>query len=365
MSEARRKAIVIHSPYSGRSSRLEDALAHLYEAGIEVEELMGISELDDLPPQGKRWQKSGIDMVIAAGGDGLIGGVITHIASSGLPLGIMPLGTANDIARSLSIPQDFDQAAHIIRTGQAQEVDVGVAKPAEQTPHLTSKGALAPLLAHISTHKHGYFAHALTIGLNVQFARIATNVVTRQRYGRLTYPIAALEALKYHDALDISLRFEGLAFPPNHVASPAIDVEQSVSYKALQITVINAPVFGGQWNLSVPNASIDDRLLDIVVIEEIEVSKLNTALTHFFYSLRQDHASNNAPSPLAPHPAELSAIPGIHHFQARGVLISTNADPRDATLDGEVRGQTPLYAHLADERLRVFVPGSDGMQLPS
>ncbi|HEV2579472.1 MAG TPA: diacylglycerol kinase family protein [Ktedonobacteraceae bacterium] len=358
MSEARRKAIVIHSPYSGRSARLEDALAHLREAGIEVVEQMAVSELDGLPPQGSYWQKSGINLAIAAGGDGLIGGVITHIAPSGLPLGIMPLGTANDIARSLNIPQDIDLAAQIIRAGRVQEVDVGVAKPSEQAPHLTGKGALAPLLAHISTRKHGYFAHALTIGLNVQFARIATNIATRQRYGRLTYPIAALETLKYRDALDVSLRFEGLAFPTDHDAKQAKEMEelQSISYQALQITVINAPIFGGQWKLSVPNASIHDRLLDIVVIEEIEFSRLNTALTHFLYSLRQDHPSNNEPPPLAPHPAELSAIPGIHHFQARGVLISTTADPRDVTLDGEVRGQTPIYVHLADERLRVVVP---------
>jgi diacylglycerol kinase family enzyme len=47
----------------------------------------------------------------------------------------------------------------------------------------------------------------------------------------------------------------------------------------------------------------------------------------------------------------------MHHIQAREVIIKTKADPRDATLDGEVRGQTPMYARLANERLRVVVPG--------
>ena len=50
-------------------------------------------------------------------------------------------------------------------------------------------------------------------------------------------------------------------------------------------------------------------------------------------------------------------IPGMHHLQARGVTITTHADPRDATLDGEVRGQTPMYVHVAHERLQVMVPG--------
>ena len=131
--------------------------------------------------------------------------------------------------------------------------------------------------------------------------------------------------------------------------------------RALQVTVINAPIFGGQWKLTVPNASIDDRLLDIVIIEEIEFGKLNHALAHYLGIQRQDDASG-ADEPhtfaMARHPASLTSIPGIHHFQAKGVFIVTNDGPRDATLDGEVRGQTPMYVHVAEERLRVLSPTS-------
>jgi diacylglycerol kinase family enzyme len=232
-----------------------------------------------------------------------------------------------------------------------------VAKPAEQAPHLASKGSLSPVLSRVSKGKQGYFAHALTAGVNVQFARIATNVATRLRYGRLTYPIAAIETLKYHHALDVSIHLEGLAFPPGVLNNGYISEElHSLSYRALQITIIHAPIFGGQWKLRVPNASISDRLLDIVVIEEIELSKLNAVLARYFASRRLDHTASEKKVLLRVHPAEQSGIPGIHHFQAKGVLISTNADPRDVTLDGEVRGQTPIYAHMAEERLRVMVP---------
>ncbi len=355
MADIQRKAILIHSPHSGRSAHLADALAYMHTAGIEIVEQHAIAELDDLPPQGSQWKKHGIELVIAAGGDGLIGGVITHIVESGLPLGILPLGTSNDIARSLSIPLKLDLAARTISAGSVKEVDIGVAKPAEQAPHHASKGSLAPVLDRVSTGKHGYFAHALTTGLNVQFARVATNVATRMRYGRLTYPIAALETLKYHDPLDVTLLLEGLAFPPL-ARKDGNDSKElpSLSFRVLQIAIINAPIFGGQWKIAVPDASISDRLLDIIVIEEIELTRLNAALARFFNSRGQDRASNDDQR----HPADLSVIPGIHHFQARGTLISTNADPRDVTLDGEVRGQTPIYTHMADERLRVVVPGT-------
>src|SRR5260370_13357584 len=85
---------------------LNTALAYLLESGVEIVETISVAALDHLPAQGARWKQEGIEVVIAAGGDGLIGGVITHIAESGLPLGILPLGTANEIAPSLNLPPD-------------------------------------------------------------------------------------------------------------------------------------------------------------------------------------------------------------------------------------------------------------------
>src|SRR5712691_9385840 len=110
---------------------LNTALAHLLESGVEIVETISVAALDHLPAQGARWKQEGIEVVIAAGGDGLIGGVITHIAESGLPLGILPLGTANDIARSLNIPLDLDEAARVIAGGTITEADIGVARLGE------------------------------------------------------------------------------------------------------------------------------------------------------------------------------------------------------------------------------------------
>jgi len=361
------RAIIINSPHSGRSAQLSEAITHLQQTGIEVVNTIAIATLDNLPPQGTTWKESGIDVAVAAGGDGLVGGVITHIAASGLPLGILPLGTSNDIARSLQIPQDIELAAQVIARGKEQEVDVGVARPAEQAPHPAGKHQTGPVLAHVGLEKHGYFAHALTVGLNVQFARIATNVATRQRYGRMAYPVAALETLKYQGALDVQLEFEGLAMPQAKASTdgqpaltPATTDEQPLSHcRVLQIAVINSPIFGGRWELAIPEANLSDRLLDIVVIEEIELGKLGRSLARFFEPKDSEAipTSNKEEQPFLHHPADLSRIPGIHHLQARGVMITTSADPRDVTLDGEVRGQTPMSVHVADERLLVKVPG--------
>jgi diacylglycerol kinase (ATP) len=356
-----RKALIVHSPHSGRANELGQALIDLQQEGISIVEMLAIGDLDDLPAQGKRWVASGIETVIAAGGDGLVGGVITHIAESDLQLGILPLGTANDIARSLHIPQDIRLAAKTIAHGQAKAIDIGVAQPAEQTPHPAIASQEKPSHTYTSPQAHGYFAHALTVGLNVQFARLATNIATRQRYGGFTYPLAALEVLKNRAVLDVELHFEGLVMRPSMPAelqTVSTSEVTSLCCRALQVTAINAPIFGGAWQLTIPGASLQDSLLDILVIEDIDREALSTAISRFFHYQAQRPSDLDLWLARYTHlaTAELTSIPGIHHLRTRGVTISTMNDPQDATLDGEIRDQTPIYAHMAKKPVRIIAP---------
>ena len=360
------RVIVIHSPHSGRSSKLPDAIKHLEQAGLEVVKSISIADLDNLPAQGKAWQENGVDVAIAAGGDGLVGGVITHIAESGLPLGILPLGTSNDIARALHIPQDIGEAAQVIAQGNEQEVDVGTAQSAEHAAHPGTSSQSVVASTQEGSHPYAYFAHALTVGVNVQFARIATNVATRKRFGRMTYPYAALKTAVARDALDIRLEFEGLALPqvtvsPQGVASPASSTPETLTTlrsRALQVAVINTPIFGGQREFAIAGSSFEDRLLDIVVFEQMDMGTLGKNIARSFAPKKQavTSLSPGEKRTFTHHPAELSGIPGMHHVQARGVTIMTSADPREATFDGEVRGHTPIYVHVADKLVRVRIP---------
>src|SRR5947208_12603281 len=133
------RVVVIHSPHSGRSSKLSEAITYLEQTGLEIVNTISIADLDNLPAQGPIWKANGIDIAISGGGDGLVGGVTTHIVESGLPLGILPLGTSNDIARSLHIPQDLREAVQVIVQEKEQQIEIGVARPAEQASHLATK----------------------------------------------------------------------------------------------------------------------------------------------------------------------------------------------------------------------------------
>ena len=131
--------------------------------------------------------------------------------------------------------------------------------------------------------------------------------------------------------------------------------------RALQVAIINAPIFGGQREFAFPGTRFDDRLLDIVVIEEMEIERFGRIVTHFFGPRESEGTTlPNGEKRFTHHPAELTHIPGIHHVQAWGVTIMTSADPQNATRDGEVQGQTPMYVHVADQRLRVRIPDQAG-----
>src|SRR5579859_4805900 len=325
------RAIVIYSPHSGKATYLEEALAYLRRHKVTITDVVAIADLDGLPAQGPVWKAGGADVVIAAGGDGVVGGVITHIMADGLPLGM-----ANDIARTLRIPQDIQQATETIMRGRIIGADVGMAQPAEQAPHRASRHTGRPGQAHVLASQQSYFAHVLTIGLNVQFARMATNITTRQRFGWLTYPIAALEALKNYGPVELEIEVRGLALPRYVTSSSGADTNQTeptivtepvrFQCKTLQATVVNAPIFGGQWQFALPKASMEDHLLDIVLIADIKLETLVGAIGQLFRnlynptSIHSDWHIENAPHPLLQQ-AELSGVQGVYHFQAEGVVI--------------------------------------------
>src|SRR5215469_591895 len=87
-----RRAIVIHSPHAGRSNSLSYALTELRRSGVEITEVLPISTVASIPALAQEWKTNGVDLVVAAGGDGLVGGLIEYALASRLPIGILPLG---------------------------------------------------------------------------------------------------------------------------------------------------------------------------------------------------------------------------------------------------------------------------------
>jgi diacylglycerol kinase family enzyme len=335
----------------------------LAAAGVQVARHVPVGELYEQQPQGESWRRAGYSAAIAAGGDGTVGTVASHLAGSGLTLGILPMGTANDVARSLEIPLELDRACQTIARGATLAVDAGQVVPALTKPGaLAVEGGVEPPSGGDAPSARGeaYFLHALTLGLNVEFARLATDVSRRERLRALTYPASAVEALAHYQPIDAKLRFHAL---DGREGAPERVLEAAV----LTVLVVNTPVFGGAMNLRVPEVEVGDRLLDFVVIEAPEahrfrdvMEELRARLGNILAALlqREEEAPDAERPPREGGPSDMertSLLPRIHHFQARSLILETT-EPVDLTMDGEIRAHTPVLVRVAAEPVRVYVP---------
>lgn len=282
--------VLVCSPHSGSACPPDEIVAALEAAGIRVAEVVPVTEL---PKEllGPDWVRRGIRTVIAAGGDGTLGSVATHIDDTELVLGILPLGTANDTARSLDVPLDLAEACALVAAGHTIGIDVGEISD--------------------DTGRRARFLHAATLGLNAEFARLATDVERRKRLGPLNYPASAFTALANSRSRAIVIRF---------------DDGRVIEGPALQVGALNLPhLLGGTFDINLPNVDARDGKLTFLVVRNL----------------------------LA-----------VDRYEALSARIET-ASPDEVTIDGELAFHTPVNIGLAARRLRVYVPAATDGAVPS
>jgi YegS/Rv2252/BmrU family lipid kinase len=216
-------------------------------------------------------------------------------------IGVIPLGTSNDFARSLGIHTDVERAVALFTQGKVSTIDLGRMEPVEGSP----------------TH----FVHAATAGLNVSFAKLATQASFRRRLGRLTYAAAAVVALRDRRPFRCRLTVDG----------------HQEDLELTHLSVINAPVFGGFLGMRLRNSSVDDLRLDVLVVE-------NSALRRA--------VAKAAVRALFRAPGEVS---GIRSYRVRRLDVDTG-EALDVALDGEVCGKLPASFVVVGDGLRVVTP---------
>ncbi len=124
----KRAAVVVHP---GKHEDLEG----FRDAVVKAMTGLGWSEplwLETTPDETGRGHartavESGVDVVLASGGDGTITACVAGVAGTGVPLGVLPCGTGNLLARNLGLPLDLDEALAVALTGGEKALDVGVA----------------------------------------------------------------------------------------------------------------------------------------------------------------------------------------------------------------------------------------------
>lgn len=271
--------------------KLDEALEQLQHCGLKWIEVS--PEAPEQIGDAIRHHREQVDRVIIGGGDGTLNAAIPGLIETQLPLGILPLGTANDLARTLGIPTTMPEACRILTGGNSTRIDVG----------------------WVNEH---YFFNVASIGLSVQITH-KLDAETKQQWGVFAYPIAALQALRHYRPFWASFCLE------------AGDLRR---VKTVQIAVGNGRYYGG--GMSVANdATITDQQLDVYTLN----------LKHWWQlgAILPDIRSGNQ--------ASWSFVDG---FRCKEVKITT-ARPMPVNTDGEITTYTPAHFRIIPEALSVLV----------
>jgi diacylglycerol kinase (ATP) len=278
------------------ASRIGQVMCYLTDSGLKVDLALAHPKKEAIPIARKA-AKDGYDVVIAMGGDGTLGAVISGIAGSKVKLGIIAAGTENDIAASLGIPEDLKDACALIASGHTRKLDLG---------QLTTR-----------KKKKSYFFMLTAVGLTATVYPLIKEVPE----GKLSGIKAAITTfLKFDSKPTVFLTLDG---------------ESKIEVETMLVTIANVPLIGAK-NLVAPDASMEDGLLDIAVYPGFSKAEL---LSYFVKSAHE-------------HPTPDGAI---QRYQARKIKVKTS--PKlDVAAEGIILGKGTAWIKVLPGALRVIAP---------
>lgn len=273
--------------------QLGAAVSQLETLGVQV--LLVSAKSEQQLDEAIERHRSHIDLVIIGGGDGTLNTTVDSLVKHHLPLGILPLGTANDLARTLNLPTTIPEACQVIAKGKQRSIDLG---------WVNGK----------------YFFNVASMGLSVKITKRLTKQV-KQRWGVLAYAIAATQAIRQTHPFTAQIQVDG----------------QEMKVQTVQIAIGNGRYYGGGLAVAA-DAAIDDQRLDLYSLE----IKNWWQMLRILPKMRQGQHTD---------------FPWVRQLQGREIAIQTR-DRQQINTDGELTMSTPATFRVIPKALSVFVPES-------
>ena len=291
-------ARVICNPSSGSGAYDPDELRAELD-GFELDWVQTKGP-EDAVKAAQEWEEG---LLIVAGGDGTVNEVVNGLGKAGfretVTLGILPAGTGNDLAATLSIPENADAAEDVLREGRVRTLDCA---------RVRSEGI-----------GERFFINVATGGLGAEISD-ANEGELKKRWGKLSYLRASLEAAKDFDVRELALYLDG----------------ELHKVRAVNVVVGNCRYAGGGW-LAAPRANPEDGLLDVVIIEKLGLPDL-LQLTPASM-MRRDYLDKE----------------GVFFVRAKEIRVETQPSGLEFTADGEVIGDEPAEFSVIPGALKVIV----------
>ncbi|WP_281270686.1 diacylglycerol/lipid kinase family protein [Amycolatopsis palatopharyngis] len=273
------------------------AVETLRDVGVPLHAVYRLSDASRLPETVSGAIDAGHDLVVLGGGDGTVSAAVDVLAHREVPIGLLPLGTANDFARTMHIPTDIDGACRTIADGHVVDVDLGLCGD-------------------------NYYVNRASVGMGAHVAQ-AMSPWLKRRLRPLAYPTATVKALLRHQPFRARLTF------------PDGDHEPCEFPRLMQVSVANGRYFGGGQQ-AVSDAGIDDDALDVTVIRHGGPLQMASIAREMRSGSEADSAH-------------------VTHIRTRRVEVHTD-DELPINIDGEVVAQTPQVFALARNALHVVAP---------
>ena len=288
-AQSRRALLCCNAKARNGSLSLDEVRAILRAGGIEP---------IDPPGEGDacaaiRALAGEVDLVILGGGDGTMNAAAEALVETGLPLAILPLGTANDLARSLGLPLDPLAAARFIPTAAPQPVDLG----------------------WVNGH---YYFNVASIGFSAELAGELTSEA-KKRFGVFGYAVAAVRVLRRVRPFGVTIEHDGT-------------VEKVTT---IQVSVGNGRHYGGGMTVE-ETATVDDGKLDFYSLEVAHWWRLLMLLP----ALRKGTQGKAA---------------DVRAFSTTEIVVKTKK-PRPVNTDGELSTYTPAHFKVLPKAVRIISP---------
>ena len=265
---------------------LENALGILRErCSVDVQSTSQPGELDGV------LQRAGSRRIVVAGGDGSLHAVVAALYRrhelDRAVVGLLPMGTGNDFARTLGIPLEVEEAARVVLDGEVRPMDLVVDELGEVVVNNVHVGAGAQASRRGARWKDRL--HEVGIG--------------RVNLGRLGYPIGAVQAAFQPPSVHMHVEVDGKV---------VTDVDRPV----LMVAIGNGANVGGGTELT-PEADPEDGRVDVMI--------------------------SHAVSPMAKLGYALRLSRGEHHHRddvqyLRGSQVTIAGDSFWISADGEISG---------------------------
>jgi len=246
---------------------------------------------------------NGAELIVSVGGDGTVNEIVNGIMKSknDPPLGIIPLGWANDFIKSTNIPSDIFEACKILIKGKTKKIDIGI------------------------INDQIYFANICGVGFDAEVAQLANQMKNKHPnlhiLSAFVYVFATVKKLlSPFSCHNVKIKFDG----------------QEIHSKILFIAISNGKFYGGRFKIT-PEAIIDDGLFEVCTVEEMGRFKYLSIIPKVF---KGTHAS----------------IKGVNFYRAKEVVIQSS-EPILAQVSGEViEGQKEFTITLLPKSLKLIVP---------